>query len=171
VSGGPWQVDVDRNDRQIELRRQEVQRHHDPVVELPLLGIGDVDLLHHAAHQAQRQVGVAGYAGLRDAEPAGILDRPLVVVGHADRVGRHVVHEEVREVLGGDDDQRVGFAAASESPHGAEGGMEGVAQAGSARWARPVMPGRGCRRREDQAHGRVLTRPPRRRQPGRPGAR
>src|SRR6185295_9540689 len=35
-------VDVDWNDRQVVARRQETQRHHDAVIELPFLGIGEI---------------------------------------------------------------------------------------------------------------------------------
>ncbi len=33
---------------------------------------------------------------------------PVITVGHAHGEGRHVVHEEIGEMLGGDDDQRIG---------------------------------------------------------------
>jgi hypothetical protein len=102
------------------VRRQEVQRHHDAVVELPFFRVGHVHRLHHFADQALRQRGVAGHPGLLDAEPLRVFDRALVAVGHADRIGRHVVHEEVREVLGRDDDHRVGLRRA----HGFAEAME-----------------------------------------------
>jgi hypothetical protein len=112
VSGGPWQLMLTGMTGQVEARRQEVQRHHDAVVELPLLREGDVDVVHRLGDEAAREIGVARNAGSLDAEPARVLDRSVVLVGHADRIRRHVVHEEVREVLGGDDDQgvRLGFA-------------------------------------------------------------
>ena len=52
---------------------------------------------------------VAGHAAPLDREPRFVLDRALVRIGHADAVRGHVVHEEIREVLGGDDDQRIGL--------------------------------------------------------------
>ena len=39
----PLAIDVRGNHRHVVCRRQKVQRHHDAVVEFPLLGIGQVD--------------------------------------------------------------------------------------------------------------------------------
>ena len=38
-------IDVHRDDREVVLRRQEIQRNDDAVIEFPFLGIGDVDVL------------------------------------------------------------------------------------------------------------------------------
>ena len=40
-------IDVHRNHRDVVVRRHEVQRHHDAVIELPLLGIGEIELVQH----------------------------------------------------------------------------------------------------------------------------
>ncbi|MNT47895.1 hypothetical protein D3C72_1846450 [compost metagenome] len=82
------------------------------MVELPFFRVGHIHRLHHLADQALRQRSVAGDGVLLDAQPLRVFDRALVAVGHADRIGRHVVHEEVREVLGRDDDHRVGLGGA-----------------------------------------------------------
>ena len=113
-------VDVGRHDRQVVVRRQEMQRHRDAVIELPFLGIGDVDRLHHLLDQPSRQRLVAGHRGALDAEECLVLDRAFVAVGHADGEGRHVVHEEVGEVLGRDHHQRVGPGRADVVAHPAE---------------------------------------------------
>ena len=98
-------VAVNRDDREVVARGEEVQRHADAVVELPLLRIGHVGGVHHPGDEAPGEVAVARHPGLLDAEPVGVLDGALVVVGHPDRERRHVVHEEVGEVLGRDHDQ------------------------------------------------------------------
>ena len=103
----PLAVDVDWNHRQIGLRQQEVQRHHDAVVELPLLRVSEVDAGHDALDQAAGQGRRPRIGAWRDGEPLRVLDGALVALRHAHAVGRHVVHEEVGEVLGGDDHQRI----------------------------------------------------------------
>ena len=45
--GRPLTVDVHRNDRDVIVGCEEVERHHDAVVKLPLFGIGNVGTLHH----------------------------------------------------------------------------------------------------------------------------
>jgi hypothetical protein len=96
------------------------------VVELPFLGERDVDRLHHLLDQRLRQRGVAGHLRALDADPVRILDRAFVFVGHADRERRHVVHEEVAEVLGADDDQRVRPGGAELFAEAVERGVDGV---------------------------------------------
>ena len=79
------------------------------MIELPFLGVGDVDVGEHGLDDAPRQVGVTGHTAALDRKPRFVLDRPLVGVGHAHAVSGHVVHEEIGKVLGGDDDQGVGL--------------------------------------------------------------
>ncbi|MPM75162.1 hypothetical protein SDC9_122153 [bioreactor metagenome] len=100
-------IDVDRDDAGVKCGRQKMQRHHDPVVELPFLGIAHVHGLHHFGNERERQFGVARDGAPLDAQPGGVFNWAFVCVRHADRKGRHVVHEEVGEVLGGHDDDRV----------------------------------------------------------------
>ncbi len=45
-------VDVDRDDIHVIGRREEVERHHDAVVELPFFGVGHIDRLHHLPDDA-----------------------------------------------------------------------------------------------------------------------
>jgi hypothetical protein len=104
-----------------------VQRHHDAVVELPFLGEGDVRAVHHFLDQATREIGVAWHPGALDAQPFLVFDRTFIVVRHADRVGRHVVHEEVGEVLGGDDHEGVRTAVTDGVAHPAQLAMEAFA--------------------------------------------
>ncbi len=74
------------------------------------------------------QLAVAGHPDLVDLDPVGVLDRTVVEVGHADRERRHVVHEEVGEVLGGDDDDRVGPGRLERLAHLVEGDVQALAQ-------------------------------------------
>ena len=67
-----------------------------------------------------------------DREPLLVLDRPFVRIGHAHAIGRHVVHEEIREVLGRDDDERVGTRRFEARAQLAELRVERVAH----RWVR-----------------------------------
>ena len=148
-------VDVGRDDREVVSRGEEVERDHDPVVEQPLLRVGDVATFHHQRDEPFRQRLVAGHRHLVDAEPTRILDRPAVRIRHADCERRHVVHEEVREVLGGDHDERVGFRCFERQTHPVERGVEAVAQ----RRVGPVGPTGDARSvaahpREDERHQR-----------------
>jgi hypothetical protein len=104
-----------------------VQRHHDAVIEPPLLGVRDVDVAEQRADHAARQIRVPGHRAARDREPLLVLDRPFVRVGHADAVRGHVVHEKVREVLGRDHDQRVGLRLLEPRTELVELGVERVA--------------------------------------------
>src|SRR5512146_2729030 len=54
---------------------------------------------------------------LLDSEPGLILYRSLVVLAHADADRRHVVHEEVGEVLRADHHQRIGPCGLQCLPH------------------------------------------------------
>ena len=80
--------------------------------------------MHHLADEPSGERGIAGNRGARDAQPLGILDRSLVLIGHADREGGHVVHEEIREMLGRDDHQRVGPRGLETLAHAAVGAVE-----------------------------------------------
>ena len=120
-------IDVDRDNGKVEPRGEEVEWHRDAVVEQPLLGVRDVDGRHDLGDQPLRQVAVARSLELVDAEPARILDRAVVEIGHADGEARHVVHEEVGEVFGRDDDDRLGPACFEIGPHVVERRVEGVA--------------------------------------------
>src|SRR5208283_1528211 len=95
----PLAVDVHRNDGQIEARRQEMQRHHDAVIEFPLFRVRKIDGLHHLTDEPSGKRRTAGHRGMRYAEPLRVLDRTLVAVSHAHCERGHVVHEEIREVL------------------------------------------------------------------------
>jgi hypothetical protein len=94
------------------------------VIELPFLGIGHVDRLHHAFDQSLRQRFVARHLGALDLEERLVLDRPFIRIGHADREGRHVVHEKVREVLGRHHDQRIRLRRADIVTHPMQGAMQ-----------------------------------------------
>jgi len=124
----PLTVDVDGNNRQIVRRGQEAERHHDAVVTLPFLGERDIDRLHDLIDQPLREGGIAGDAGTRDAEPRRVLDRTTVAIGHADGEARHVVHEEIGEVLGRYHDERVRARGEELLAQAAIGGIEGLAQ-------------------------------------------
>src|SRR5437016_4154997 len=76
-------VDVDRNDGQVVAGRQEAQWHHDAVIELPLLCIGEIDVVHHVLDQPQGQFGRSGNARPLDPQPGLILDRSFVEIGRA----------------------------------------------------------------------------------------
>ena len=100
-------------------------------------------------------VGVAGHAAALDRKPRLVLDRPFVVIGHAHAIRGHVVHEEIREVLGGDDDQRVGLRRFEARAQLVELRVERVAHArvgarGAARDARRMA----ANAREHEAHRR-----------------
>ena len=115
---------------QIEAGGEEVQRHGDAVVEEPFLGVGDVDRLHYLGNESLREISVAGCSKLLDPEPAGVFDRAVVEVSHTDGEARHVVHEEVGEVLCGDDDHCFRAARFEVRPHVVKGGGEGFADLG-----------------------------------------
>ncbi len=102
----PLAVDIDRDDRQVVTRRQEIERHHNAVIEFPFLGIGDVDSLHDFTRDARAEIRGTGHFRLLNLEPFRIFDRAFVGIPDADAERRHVVHEEIGEVLGRDDDQR-----------------------------------------------------------------
>src|SRR6185437_6162628 len=95
----PLAIDVDGNHGQIVSRRQEVQRYHDSMIELPLLRVGEVAILHHRLNQLTRELRRSGHAASLDPEPRLVLYRSLVALAHADTDRRHVVHEEVGKVL------------------------------------------------------------------------
>jgi len=78
------------------------------MVEFPFLGVGEIHRLHHFPYQPLRQGRVSRNDGARDAQPLRILDGTLVALRHAHGKCRHVVHEEVGEMLGGDDHQGIG---------------------------------------------------------------
>ena len=149
-------VDVGRHDRQVVVGRQEMQRHRDAMVELPFLGIGHVHRLHHVLDQPARQCLVAGHGRALDPQERLVLDRPLVAIGHADGEGRHVVHEEIGEVLGRDHDQRIGLRRADVVAHAPERGFQrlarlGIRTLGAARHAGGMTAGAAI----DQRHQRV----------------
>jgi hypothetical protein len=130
-----------------------VQRHHDAVIELPLFGVRKVDFLQHRSDQSARQLRVSLDAGARDREPLFVLDRPVVVLRHAHRERGHVVHEEIGEVLGGDDHQRIGALGLDGFAHAREVRVERVARArlgplGAAGDSRPMA----AHADEDRAH-------------------
>jgi hypothetical protein len=49
------------------------------------------------------------------------------MIGHADREGRHVVHEKIRKMLGTDYDERVGLRLLDREAHAIEGTIERIA--------------------------------------------
>lgn len=106
--GRPLAIDIARNDGKPVVGIKEMQRHHDAVIEAPFFGIGGIDSLLHFDDQPARQTGIAANGPVRNAQPLSVLDRAIIAFRHPQRIGRHVVHEEVREMLGGDDDQRIG---------------------------------------------------------------
>src|SRR3546814_20968564 len=59
-------IDVGRNNRHGVARRQESERDHDAMVELPFLGIGDIDIVHHLLYQPFRKIAVARKDMTRD---------------------------------------------------------------------------------------------------------
>jgi hypothetical protein len=100
------------------------------MVELPFLGIGHVDRLHHAFDQLARQRLVARHSGALDAQEGLVLDRAFVGIGHAHGEGRHVVHEEVGEVLGRHHDQRIGPRRADVVAHAVQCTLQRLARLG-----------------------------------------
>ena len=52
-------IDVDRNNRDIVVRCQVVQRHHNPVIEFPFLAVADIDVLHYSVNQLAGNFGVS----------------------------------------------------------------------------------------------------------------
>jgi hypothetical protein len=129
VSGGPWQLMLSGIDRDVVARRQEMQRHHDAVIELPLFRVCEVDFAQHRSDQPARQLRVPLDASARDRQPFFVLDRPVVVLRHAHRECGHVVHEEIGEMLGGDDHQRIGPLGLDCFAHAREVSVERVAHA------------------------------------------
>ena len=123
----PLAIDVHRDHRQIEARCEKTQRHCDAVIEEPLFCVGDVDRVHHLSDDPLGQVSIARSPEPLDPEPTRIFDRAVVEVGHPDGEARHVVHEEVREVLGGNDDHRLRAARLEVGPHAVVRGVEGIA--------------------------------------------
>ena len=123
------------------------------MVELPLLRVGDVAALHDLTDEARRQVPVTRHPASLDAEPRRIFDRPLVGIRHADRERRHVVHEEVGEVLRRHDDQNVGTTRLQAGTHVVERGVEAVAQFGIGAVGAAGDPGSvGADTGEDERH-------------------
>ena len=120
-------VDVGGYDGKVVTGSQEVERHHHPVIESPFLGVTHVHIFHNHPDQALREFGIAGNAGLADAQPFLVLDRALVAVRHTQAIGRHVVHEEIGEVLGRNHDQRVRPGRFHTSAHRVHPGVEPLA--------------------------------------------
>ena len=119
-------VDVDWDDRLIEVRREEVERHRNAMVELPLFGIRHVDRLHDLGDDPLRKVATARCSKLVDAQPGAVFDWAVVEVGHADSERRHVVHKEVGEVFGRNHDYRLGTRGLDVRSHLIEGRIERV---------------------------------------------
>jgi hypothetical protein len=69
-------VDVGGHDGEVVARREEMQRHHDAVVELPLLRVREIDLLHDLLDEAPRERGCARHLRAADAQPRLVLDGP-----------------------------------------------------------------------------------------------
>ncbi len=57
--GGPWQLMLTGYDGDIELRGQEVQGHHDAVIEFPFLGVGHIHRLHDLLDEQPGKRGIA----------------------------------------------------------------------------------------------------------------
>ena len=103
----PLAVDVGGNHRQVIAWRQEVKRNHDAVVEFPLLRVAHIDVFQNGPDQARCKIGISGNTGPGDTQPLLFFHRPLVAFGHSHAIGRHVVHEEIGEMLGGHHHQRI----------------------------------------------------------------
>ena len=67
----------------IIFRRQEVQGHHDAVIEFPFFRIGHVDSLHDLARQARAEVSRPRHFGLLNLQPVRILNRTFILVTNA----------------------------------------------------------------------------------------
>jgi hypothetical protein len=109
-------VDDDGNDG--ERSAEEVERDHDAVVELELLGGGEVHLLRHAFGEGTGQARVTGHPTAGDLHEL-LVRRPPELVGDANAEGRHVIQEEVGPVLGRHDHQHIrtrGFEPRAELP-------------------------------------------------------
>jgi hypothetical protein len=98
-------VDDDRDDG--KRRVEQMERHHDAVIERELLGGGEVHLLGDSRGQRPREPRIALDPTARDLHKL-FVGRSPKLVGAADAEGRHVIEEEVGPVLGGDDDHDVG---------------------------------------------------------------
>ena len=107
-----------------------MQRHHDAVIELPFLGIGDVDLIHDIGNQTSRQVRRPGNLRAFYTKPRLVLYRPGIGLSHTDTERRHVVHEEIGKMLGTDYDQRFGAGFLNRPAHPVETFIQPVAQDG-----------------------------------------
>ena len=92
-------VDVDRDNGQLVLGRQEMQRHHNAMIKLPFFRIRGINGLHDLRDQSAAEIRRARDGGFRDLEPVGILDGPRITLADADTVGRHIIHEEVAEMF------------------------------------------------------------------------
>ena len=101
-----------------------MQRHHDAVVEFPLLGVCHVDVLQGGLDQAPGEVGGPRHGGARYTQPVRVLYRALVLLPHAHAIGGHIVHEEVGEMLGGNHDQGLGPTGFQRLPHSIHGGVQ-----------------------------------------------
>ena len=110
-------IDVHGNDRQIVVGRQMMQRHHDAVVEFPFLAIAEIHALHHALDQAQGNIPAAWNPGTGNAQPLGVFDGAVVVIRHAHRERRHIVHKKIGEMLGRDHYQRIRTRIAQRLAH------------------------------------------------------
>src|SRR6185437_10719568 len=111
-------------------------------------------VLHHGFDELARELRRSGYASSFDADPGLVLYRSLIAVAHADTDRRHVVHEEVGEVLRADHHQRIGPRGFDCLPHALECRIEGVPNRGlcalaAAGDARGMTADTG----EDQTHG------------------
>ena len=74
------------------------------MIEPPFLGVGDVHRLHDRRHETPRQFLVSGNSHSFDAEPFRILNRAVIILRHAERERRHIVHEEIRKMFRRNDD-------------------------------------------------------------------
>src|SRR5581483_5753580 len=82
--------------------------------------------VHHVLDELQGEFRRAWEAPALDSEPRLILDGPFVVLGHTDTDRRHVVHEEVGEVLRPDHHQRIGTRGFEGLPHPVVGRVESI---------------------------------------------
>ena len=130
-----------------------MERDHDAVIELPFFRVGDVDVVEYRLDEAARKFWCARNSGARDAQERFFLDRPLVELRHAHAIGRHVIHEEVGEVLGRDDDQGVGIGVLNRLAEARESAVNGIHMLGLSAVGAASNAGRmAARSVEDQGH-------------------
>ncbi len=123
----PLAVDIGRDHRQVKSRREKMQRHHDAVVAAPLLGVGGIHCLHDHFSEAPRECRIARNTAALDAQPRRVLNRTLESVADPEAERRHVVHEEVGEVLGRDHQQCFCTAVLNVPPLPVQGSVKSVA--------------------------------------------